>query len=87
MIYAGPGRVLAKLVEIKQEKKGILIVPDKEKDYQVAQIHSSECDTELFQEGYYVYTRKYAGLLVEIAGEEYVSFKMDEILAVSEELK
>jgi co-chaperonin GroES (HSP10) len=76
-------RTLAKLVELPEKKKGILITPEAKKEYQVAQV----IDSSELSEGMYVFTRKYAGLLMEYDGIEYVSFEAKEILAYSKELK
>lgn len=93
MIRAVKERILVRIVEIKKEQ-GLLIMPEDKKDYQIGHVVSIGRDLEdgqfydgsEIQEGDYVYTRKYAGLLVEYKGEEYVSLDIKEILAVSEEL-
>lgn len=91
MIQAVKERILVRIVEIKKEK-GILIMPDDKKDYQIGHVVSTGADLvdptgiNEIAVGDYVYTRKYAGLLVEFKGEEYVSLDIKEILAVSEEL-
>ena len=93
MIQAYGDRILVRIVEI-EKKKGVLIMPDEKKDFQVGKIVS--IGAGLFFEGIpndspvfvddYVYTRKYAGLLIEYAGVEYVSLDTKEILAFSKEL-
>lgn len=84
-------RVLVKIVSI-EKKKGILIVPDEQKDFQIGEVMAvgkqvvKDYKDEI-KVGDYVYTRKFAGLLLEYDSEEYVSLKLDEILAVSGVLK
>ena len=90
MIRSVKERILVRIVEIKKEK-GILIMPDDKKDFQIGNVISIgrdliEGDLNDIEVGDYVYTRKYAGLLIEYKGEEYVSLDIKEILAVSEEL-
>lgn len=94
MIEAFGDRILVRIVEI-EKKKGLLIVPDEKKDFQIGQVFSIGYDASLFEHsldayldvGDYVYTRKYAGLLIEYDGIEYVSLEQKEILAFSGELK
>lgn len=94
MIQAYGERILVRIVEL-EKKKSLLIVPDEKKEFQVGQIVSMGADLPLFEAnesgfmitGHYVWTRKYAGLLIEYDGIEYVSLDQKEILAYSEELK
>lgn len=94
MIEAFGERILVRIVEI-EKKKGILIVPDEKKDFQIGQVVSIGPDSYIFEAdrgdyitvGSYVYTRKFAGLLLEYDGVEYISLDPKEILAFSEELK
>lgn len=94
MINAYGERILVRIVEL-EKKKGVLIIPDEKKDYQIGQVVSLGAalafegiptDAPVFI-GDYVYTRKYAGLLIEYDGIEYVSLDTKEILAYSKELK
>jgi co-chaperonin GroES (HSP10) len=89
LISAVGNRVLVKLVEF-EKKKGLLIVPDEKKEYQIGQVLSYGADTcengGEISIGGYVFTRKYAGLLVEYAGQELVSLDFSEILAFSMDL-
>jgi co-chaperonin GroES (HSP10) len=93
MIQAFGERILVRIVET-EKKKTLLIVPDEKKEYQVGQIVSiggdlpiSESNEGGFMEpGSYVWTRKYAGLLLEYDSVEYVSLDSKEILAFSSEL-
>ena len=87
MIRSIKDRILVRIVEIKKEKT-LLIMPDEKKDFQIG--HVVDVGVGITFEdvaiGEYVYTRKYAGLLIEYKGEEFVSRQIKEILAVSEEL-
>ena len=93
MIQAFGERILVRIVET-EKKKSLVIVPDEKKEYQVGQIVSiggdlplSESNEGGFMEpGSYVWTRKYAGLLLEYDNIEYVSLDSKEILAFSLEL-
>lgn len=82
MIESVTGRVLVKLVEV-EEKKSALIIPSKEKEYQIGIVVSSD----IYEDEVYVWSRKYAGLILEHDGVDYVSLHKDEILAWSDELK
>lgn len=93
MIASCNDRVLVRIVE-KEEKPSLIIVPDKKKEFQIGQIVAIGNDvfsngdvTRSLRNGDYVYTRKYAGLLLEYDDVEYVSLEIKEILAFSEELK
>lgn len=93
MIQAFGERILVRIVDI-EKKKSLVIVPDEKKEYQIGQIVSiggdlpiSESNEGGFMEvGSYVWTRKYAGLLLEYDNVEYVSLDSKEILAFSSEL-
>lgn len=93
MIQAYGDRILVRIVEI-EKKKGVLIMPEEKKDFQIGKIVSIGSgllfegvpnDSPIFI-GDYVYTRKYAGLLIEYDAVEYVSLDTKEILAFSKEL-
>lgn len=84
MIHGYGDRVLVRIVEI-EKKKSLLIVPDEKKEFQIGIVIGG--DGENLIDGDYVWTRKYAGLLVEYDGIEYVSLDQKEILAYSKELK
>lgn len=94
MIQAYGERMLVRIVE-KEKKQGVLIVPDDKKEYQIGKVESLGFDLPIFESneggslsvGDYVYTRKYAGLLVEYDGIEYVSLDSKEILAFAKEMK
>lgn len=94
MIRAFGDRILVRIIE-KEKKKSIVIVPEERKEYQIGQVVAVGPESEwekgdgdfVLLIGYYVYTRKYAGLLIEYDGIEYVSLESKEILAFSEELK
>lgn len=94
MIQAFGKRVLVRLVE-KEKKKGCLLLPEEKREHQIGRVVSIGADLYLYEastegfiaEGDYVYTRKYAGLLLEYDDVEYVSLDSTEILAVSKELK
>ncbi len=86
MIKSYGERILVRIVEVPKEKKGLLIMPEDKKDFQIAQVVDTLADDYLFI-GDYVYTRKYSGLLIEYDGVEYVSLDRKEILAYSKELK
>jgi chaperonin GroES len=92
MIRAIKDRILVKIVEVPAPEKGILIMPKEKKEYQIGQVVNFGYDIEDYcgspeiNEGDFVYTRKYAGLLIEYKGEEYISLDIKEILAVSSEL-
>jgi len=94
MIQAFGERVLVRIVEL-EKKKGILIVPEEKKEFQIGCIASIGAglvfegiphDSPIFV-GDYVYTRKYAGLLIEYDGVEYVSLDTKEILAFAKEMR
>lgn len=95
MIQAYGERILVRIVEKEKEKSGILILKEDKKDFQIGQIVSIGFDVAEFESNEggttcvddYVYTRKYAGLLIEYDGVEYVSLDTKEILAFSKELK
>jgi co-chaperonin GroES (HSP10) len=84
MISAYLNRVLVKVVEL-EAKQGLILVPKDKKEYQIGEVVSS-C-LENVSKGQYVYTRKFAGLIVEYDGVQYVSLDEKEILAISNELK
>jgi len=94
MIQSYGERILVRIVE-KEAKKGPLILHDEKKDFQIGQVVSIGEGLQYDGEGFfnsmqiddYVYTRRYAGLLIEYDGIEYVSLDTKEILAYSEELK
>lgn len=95
MIKSYGERILVRIVEMPREKKSLLIMPDEKKDFQIGKVESIGFDMPVFESneggylnvGDYVYTRKYAGLLIEYDGIEYVSLDKKEILAFNEELK
>ena len=94
MIQAFGDRILVRIVEL-EKKKGTLIMPDEKKEFQIGQIVSIGAgltfegipqDSPIFVDDF-VYTRKYAGLLIEYDGVEYVSLDHKEILAYAKEMK
>ncbi len=86
MIRSAKDRLLVKLIEVKKEQKGFLIVPEAKKDFQIAEVITCDLESTGIRPGEYVYTRKYAGLLLEFEGQEYLSLKVEEILAISDVL-
>ena len=82
MIESATDRILVRLVEVP-EKKSALIIPSKEKHHQIGRVVSSD----IYEVGIYVWSRRYAGLLIEYDGMDYVSLSKDEILGWSAELK
>jgi chaperonin GroES len=94
MIQAFGERILVQIVE-KEKKQGVLIVPDDKNEFQIGKVTSIGPDLPLVESneggfletGNFVYTRKYAGLLIEYEGVEYVSIDHKEILAFSKEMK
>lgn len=93
MIRAVGERILVRIVE-KEKPKGILIMPNEKEEYQVGLVLSIGEDVWLYPEksqpvkiGDYVWSRKYAGLLVEFDGEQLISLEWKEILAACEEYK
>lgn len=95
MITAYGERILVRIVEKEKAKTGVLILKDEKKDFQIGQVVSIGSDIIFYDDleetpvhvEDYVYTRKYAGLLIEYDGVEYVSLDTKEILAFSKELK
>lgn len=92
MIRSIRDRILVRIIEI-EKPKGLLIMPSEKKEFQIGHVMAVGGDIDgwegMGQEihiGDYVYTRKFAGLLIEYKGEEYVSLDIKEILAVSSEL-
>ncbi len=93
MIQAFGERILVRIVE-PEKKQGLLIVPDEKKDFQIGQIVSIGADLPLSESneggflgpGHYLWSRKFAGLLIEYQGVEYVSLDPKEILAFSKDL-
>ena len=87
-------RVLVRIVE-KEKAPGLIIVPDEKKEFQIGRVVSigdtlqfdGEAYSAWLKIGDYVYSRRYAGLLIEYDGVEYVSLDHKEILAYSEEMK
>jgi co-chaperonin GroES (HSP10) len=94
MIQSYGDRILVRIVE-KPQPKGLLLLTREEKEFQIGRVESIGADLPIFESneggtlevGDYVYTRKFAGLLLEYDGVEYVSLDAKEILAFSKELK
>lgn len=82
MIESATDRILVRLVEVPVPKSN-LIIPTKDKQYQIGRVVSSDA----YETGIYVWSRRYAGLILEYDEMEYVSLSKEEILGWSNELK
>lgn len=86
MIRAPNDRILVRIVEVEKKSGNVLLISDK-KEFQIGHVISVGYEITDIEEGNFVYSRKFAGLLVSYDNVDYVSLRDDEIIAVSKELK